>query len=173
MDKKAFIEQYNIRDAMPIDPSLRVLPAEGFAQAIEEFINDRFKGVVRASSTVSYLGGVLVSAEYVALFFKLLFSEIYGRQLLEVNITGDSEALTILIKSDSALPIADETMRKLIRVARNGGMQIFPDEDSIRLCLLYSDAAIRQVYAVSVKDGKRIMLARLSEIFFSGEIYQG
>ena len=35
MDKKQFVKEYNIKDAVPLDPSLRVLPAEGFAQAIE------------------------------------------------------------------------------------------------------------------------------------------
>ncbi len=173
MEKREFIEKYNIRAAVPIDPSLRVLPAEGFAQAIEEFINERFKGAARARAVVSTTDAVLVSPEYAALFLKLLLAEVYGRQLLNVEITNDKDRLTMLITSDEALPLSDKSLRNLIRVARSSGMQIYPDESSIKLTLLFSDAAIRQVYAISVNDGKRIMLAKLCEIFFSGEYYQG
>ena len=171
MNKREFISEYNIKDAMPIDPSSKVLPAEGFAVAIEEFINDKFCGVARASASVASYCGVLVCTEYVALFFKTLLAELYGRSFLNISITNDNELMNILIEHDGPLPLSDSQMRNIIRIARNGGMQIYPAEDSIRLTLKFEDAAIRKVYAISVNDGKRIMLSKLGEIFYCGEDY--
>ena len=172
MNKKDFVTEYNIRDAVPLDPSSRVLPAEGFALAIEEFINEKFRGAARAHSRVSSYGGVLVSAEYAAFFFKTLLAEIYGRCFLEINLTSDNDKLTILIEADGALPLTDSQMRNLIKIARNAGMKIEVEEQAIRLSLLFSDAAIRRVYAISVNDGRGIMAGKLQEIFYCGELYQ-
>ena len=171
MNKQEFIEKYNIRDALPIDPSLRVLPGEGFALGIEEFINERFRGVAKARATVSSYSGVLVCPEYVAMFFKTLFTEVYGRSFINISITSDNERLTLLIEPDEPLDLTDSQMRNLIRLARNGGMKIYPDDGKIRLTLLFSEAAIRRVYAISVGDGRSIMLSKMAEIFFSGELY--
>ena len=115
--------------------------------------------------------GVLVSAEYIALFFKMLLAEIYGRCFLNISLSNDNDNLTILIEPDSPLPIDDSQMRSIIKAARNGGMKIYFEDDKIRLTLTFSDAAIRRVYAISVIDGRNIMLAKLSEIFFCGEEY--
>lgn len=171
MDKNEFINQYKIKAAMPLDPSLRVIPGEGFALAIEEFINDRFRGVARVTAELESYGGVLVCSEYVASFFKALLAEIYGRCFLDITISSDKERMTILVKPDMPLPLEDKQMRNLIRLARNGGMRIFLEDGNIRLTLLFSDAALRRVYAISVYDGRKIMLGKFSEIFYSGEEY--
>lgn len=169
--KRDFIKEYNLSNAVPIDPSLKVLPAEGFALAIEDFINERFRGIAKARARVASYSGVLVSAEYVALFFKMLLAEIYGRCFLNISLSNDNDNLTILIEPDSPLPIDDSQMRSIIKATRNGGMKIYFEDDKIRLTLTFSDAAIRRVYAISVIDGRNIMLAKLSEIFFCGEEY--
>ena len=171
MDKKQFVKDYNIKDAVPLDPSLRVLPAEGFAQAIEEFINERFRGVARARAQVASYAGVLVSAEYTAYFFKTLLTEIYGRAFLEINISNDNEKLIIEIEYGEELPLAEKQVRNLIRTARNAGMTINLLEGTIRLSLCFSEAAIRRVYAISVNDGRRIMLSKFGELFYCGKDY--
>ncbi|MBR3876038.1 MAG: hypothetical protein IKJ25_04595 [Clostridia bacterium] len=171
MDKKQFVKEYNIKDAVPLDPSLRVLPAEGFAQAVEKFINERFRGVARARAQVASYAGVLVSAEYTAYFFKTLLTEIYGRAFLEINISNDNEKLIIEIEYGEELPLAEKQVRNLIRTARNAGMTINLLEGTIRLSLCFSEAAIRRVYAISVNDGRRIMLSKFGELFYCGEDY--
>lgn len=171
MDKKQFITEYNIKDAVPLDPSLRVLPAEGFAQAIEEFINERFRGVAKARAQVASYAGVLVSAEYAAYFFKALLCEIYGRVFLEINISNDNDRLIITIECEDELPLEEKQVRNLIRTARNAGMTIDLEESAIKLSLSFSEAAIRRVYAISVNDGRRIMLSKFGELFYCGEDY--
>lgn len=171
MDKIDFIKKYNIRDARPIDPTLRVIPAEGFATGLAEFINERFRGVAKASSSVSSLGSILISSEYVAMFLKVLLTDLYGRCLLTIDISSDNEMLTIDIKYEEPLPLSDSQMRNLIRLARNGGMLISLDEGLISLTAMFEEAAIRRVYAISVNDGRRIILSKLGEIFYSGEYF--
>lgn len=172
MDKKEFIKEYKIKDALPITPALRVLPAEGFALGIEEFINERFRGVARARAQVASYAGVLVSAEYAAYFFKILLAEIYGRVFLDVRITNDNERLSIIIEHEGELPLAEKQIRDLIRTARNAGMTIGLEEGKILLTLSFSEAAIRRVYAISVNDGRAVMLGKFGEIFNCGEDYQ-
>lgn len=171
MDRQSFIKEYNIRDAKPIDPSSRVLPAEGMACALANFINDRFRGVAKANARVSSYGGVLISAEYMAYFFKTLFAYVYGRCFLEIDITNDNDRMSILIRYNGELPVSDTEMRDLVRIARNAKTEILVKPDEINLQLKFEDAARRRVYAISVNDGSRIMLSTMGEIFYSGEYY--
>ncbi len=169
MDKTSFIKEYNIRDAMPIDPASRVLPAEGMAYAIGDFINERFRGVAHAGVSVASYSGVLLCPEYMAYFFKTLFTYLYGRCFAEVEITNDNERLSILIRTEEDLPLCDREIRDLIRIARNARSEITVGSREITVALKFGDAARRHVYAISVNDGRRIMLAKLGEIFYSGE----
>ena len=169
MNKKDVITEYEIRDALPIDPSSSPVPAEGFALAIEDFINTKFRGVASARSKVVSYAAVMVCTDYVAYFFKTLLSDIYGRRFLEITLESDSERLIINISFDGDIPLEDREMRNLIRLARNAGMNIYPGSDSIRLTLKYADAMRMRIYAISVNDGRRIMLGKMVELFYSGE----
>ena len=169
MNKQEFIKEYSIKDAMPIDPSLRVLPAEGVAEAIEEFIGERFRGVARAGSSVATYGGLLVCPDYLAYFFKALFTEIYGRCFIEINITNNDERLFIAAEVDGYIPISDVARRNLIKIARNAGAEVSLSERGISLSFRFEDAAIRRVYAISVNDGRHSMLSKLGELFYCGE----
>ncbi len=171
MDKKEFVKEYSIKDAMPLDPALSVIPSEGYAQAISDFINERFPGVAKARTTAISYGGVLVSAEYTAYFFKMLLAEIYGRTFLDINIASEGDKLIIYINYEGELPLADKQMRNLIRTARNAGMRINLYQGQIKLSLSFTEAAIRRVYAISVNDGRRIMLSKFGELFYCGEDY--
>ena len=169
MNKQEFIKEYRIKDAMPIDPSLRVLPAEGVAEAIEEFINERFRGVAHAANSVFCYGGVLICPDYLAYFFKTLLTEIYGRCLVEISITNDNERFCIMAETDEEIPLSEIAQRNLIRIARNAGAKASLSEKAIKLSYKFDDAAIRRVYAISVNDGRRTMLSKLGELFYCGE----
>lgn len=172
MTKKEFIDQYNIKDALPIDPSKKAMPAEGFAMALEEFLTDKFRGAVIIERESISAQAMLISAEYLAYFFKILLTDIYARQILRVNISSDMKKLNILISTDEPLCLTERELRDLIRLARNAGMEIYPEECSLRLSVLLSPAMIRRVYAISVVDSRLIMLGKLGEIFFCGEPLQ-
>ena len=47
-------------------------------------------------------------------------------------------------------------------------MEIYPENRKIKLTLSFARAASHRVYAVSVGDGRRIMLGKLGEIFYCG-----
>lgn len=170
MTKREFIEKYEIADAMPVDPSRRSLPAEGFSMAIKEFLDFKFQGIVRLSvGTVSAMS-ILVSAEYVALFFKELFTEVYGRVTLDITVRSDSDRLTILVSSDEPLPIEMTPLRRLIKAARNAGFKFGIEENILVLSAQFSPTRVRRIYAVSVMDSRRIMLGKFVEIFCHGEL---
>lgn len=170
MTKNEYIIQYGIKDALPIDPSKKALPAEGFAMALEDFLSERFRGAVTVDREVVSAREILISAEYVAYFFKILLTDVYARQLLRINIGSDESSLIIDITTDVPLCLSDREMREIIRLARNGGFEIYPEECRIRLTAGLSPAMIRRVYAVSVVDSRRVMLSKLGEIFFCGEL---
>ena len=168
MIKIEFLNKYQLSDAVPMDPTSRSVPAEAFAAALEEFMNDRFRGIARVKADTISAEAVMVSAEYAAYFFKMLFTYVYGRVFLDINISCDDQGLKMLISSEEELPLTDVELRFLIKTARNAGMEIYPDGKRIKLTLKFSKAAFRRVYAVSVSDGKRIILGKLSEIFYCG-----
>ena len=170
MTKKEFINQYEIKDALPIDPSKRAMPAEGFAAALKDFLEERFRGAIRVNSEKISSQYILISAEYAAYFFKILLTDIYARQMLELNLTSNEHNFIMTINADEPLLLEDRELRDLVRVARNAGMEIFPDDCSLRLVAELSPAMIRRIYAVSVIDSKQIMQSKLCEIFFSGEV---
>lgn len=169
MTKAEFIEQYKIKNALPFDPSKKALPAEGFAMALSDFLSERFRGAVIIEYGSVSARDILISAEYAAYFFKILLTDLYARQILTVRISSDEKNLTISVRADEPLLLTEGEWRDLIRLARNGGMEIYPEELGFRLTAGLSPAMIRRIYAVSVVDAKRVMLGKLSEIFFCGE----
>ena len=168
MVKINFLEKYQLSDAVPMDPTAKTVPAEAFAEALEEFINDRFRGIARVNTVEISTEPVLISAEYAAHFFKMLFTYVYGRVFLHIDLKCDKNGLNIFVRADENLPLTDTELRFLIKTARNAGMDIYPDGSMIELNLPFSKAAFLRVYAISVGDGKRIMLNKLNEIFFCG-----
>lgn len=171
MDKRDFISNFSISNAIPLDPSARSIPAEAFAGAIDEFLSDGFKGVVRVRTLDLPPKAIMVCSEYAAYFFKELLCAIYGRLFLEVTIGSADGGMAIDINFDEELPISEKEMRGLIKIARNAGMDISIRDRQIRLLLRYSDLMMHHVYAISVRDGRLAMLGKLREIFFCGEPY--
>jgi hypothetical protein len=170
MTKNEFIKQYEISEAVPIDPSKKALPAEAFSSAITEFLEARFSGAVRVECDRISAQSILVCAEYVAFFLKRLLTDVYGRVLLTVNLKSDTDGLHIIISADEDLPLTESEIRELIRHARNGGFNVMVYSNAIALSVGFSPASVRRVYAVSIYDGKRIMLGKLVEIFYQGEL---
>lgn len=170
MTKKEFIEKYSISDTLPVDPSKKALPAESFATAITEFMENKFRGAIKVSQESISAQSILVCAEYVALFFKMLLTYVYGRVMLVMEISSDQSGLNINIHAEEDLPLTDSEMREIIRLARNGGFDIHPDDRCIKLFAGFEPTIARRIYAVTIVDGKRIMLGKMVEIFCRGEL---
>lgn len=169
MNKGEFIKQHEISDACPIDPTRKALPAEAFSSAICDFLENRFAGAIKARAEIISAQPILISADYAAYFFKMLLTYIYGRSFLNAYFESDKNGFHILINADEELPLSDSEQRELIRIARNAGFEIYPESTSLKLTAKFSVAALHRVYAVSIYDGKRIMLGKLVEIFYHGE----
>ena len=170
MNKKNFEERYEISDAVPIDPTSKTVPAEAFAQALEEFMENRFRGVARVRLENLSAKSVLVSAEYTAYFFKMLLTYVYGRVFINIDISSNNRGLVMFITPEGELPLTDSERRFLIKTARNAGMEVYLTGGGFKLMLSFSDASVHHIYAISVGDGKRVVLGKLCEIFFCGAV---
>ncbi len=171
MTKKEFIQHYAIADAKPLDPSKKAIPAEAFSYALAEFMENRFASVVRVSFDNISAQSVLICAEYVAEFFKMLIIQVYGRAEININISTDKERLTLIVGVDGGLPVSDSELRQLIRLARNGGFQVNLHEGAMVLSVDFTPTVSHRVYAVSIVDGRRVMLGKLVEVFCHGELF--
>ena len=170
MTKQEFINKYGISDAMPITPSKKGIPAEALSCALSEFFSHKFPGVIRVDVDEVSAQSVMINAEYLAYFFKLLLSDLYGREMLCLAISCDKKELYLNISAESTLPISESEERDLIRHARNAGFRIYPEGNGFLLTAPFSPAMIRRVYAISVFDGRRAMIGKLVEIFCHGEL---
>ena len=170
MTKREFIEHYEIKDALPVDPSRKVIPADALYSALCDFLSERFKGAIRTEIEPTTAQSVLISAEYMAFFFKTLLTDVYGRVLLTIRSEADEKHFHIIISSEEDLPLTERELQDLIRLARGSGMEIYPDARSLRLSASFSPAAIRRVYAITIVDGRRIIFGKLNEIFCCGEL---
>ena len=117
MIKNDFNKKYELSDTVPIDPTSRSVPSEAFAIALEEFMNDRFRGIASVKTDSLSAEAVMVSAEYAAYFFKMLLTYVYGRVFLDINVSCDEQGLVILITAEEDLPLTDSELRFLIKTA--------------------------------------------------------
>ena len=168
MKRNEFISEYQLSDSLPIDPTLRTIPAEAFAYAIKEFMYERFRGIARVNLDTISCEPILISAEYISYFFRTLLTYVYGRVFIDIDVSSDGQYLTMIIGSEEALPITDSELRFLVKTARNAGMEFYLHGNKIKLKAAFSKATIKRVYAISVLDGKRIMLSKLCEMFYCG-----
>ena len=170
MDKIEFNSTYSISDANPINPAHEILSTDGFASAIEEFINEGFGGIAHVDSDVYSGSSVLCCTDYVAYFFTTLLADVYGRVFIEIKIRLDEEYLKVTVEPSEPLPLTDEEIRNLVRIARNAGFKVLFLEGIFHMKLKFSDASLRRVYAVSPRDGRHIMLYKMGEIFHCGAL---
>ena len=175
MTKSDFIEKYKISDAEPLDPSKKSIPAESFSIAIAEFMEAKFDGVVRVKCDDISPQAIMVCSDYVAYFFKKLLTAIYGRTIIDMHIFSDEEGLNLNITCNGELPLSDAEFRNIVRLARNGGFQVFSEDypnslSSLSLFVVFHPRIAKRVYAVTIRDGKHIMLSKLNEIFHCGEL---
>lgn len=171
MNKSEYINIHRISNAAPLDPSRKAMPAEAFASAIEEFLEGKFWGSIKVGRSVISAQPIMICAEYAAYFFKMLLTNVYGRCLLTLKIESDNKGLSMSISAEDKFQLSETEIRDLIRIARNAGFEILVDENLIYLKARFTaTATIRRVYAVSIADGKRIMLSKLIEIFYQGEL---
>ncbi|MBQ8303059.1 MAG: hypothetical protein IJX97_05930 [Clostridia bacterium] len=170
MNKEKFIKDYKLSDAVPIDPTLVLICASGYGEAIRGFINDEFRGIARVEGDLESQKYVFICTEYAAFFFKQMLADIYGRVLINIKIKENENNMEITISSEEEIPLSERELRRLIKIARNAGMDFFINGNTYRLTLAFVDTVTNRVYAISLYDGERIMLSKLSEIFHCGAV---
>lgn len=166
MNQKEFIEKYSIGDCLPSDPTSKLICGRGFAEAISEFVDERFRAVAEVNVSVESEESVLVSLEYSALFFKKLFTFVFGRVYLRIDIREQDNKIALSISSDEPIPLSKKDMDTLTKAARSAGMTVLSVDGEILASLDFVDMKQFSVYAASYTDGKVLMLRNLDKIFF-------
>ena len=167
MDKRSFCEEYKLADTVVINPKCELLFATSVANALGDFLNDNFKGAIEVHSSLMTNQCVLVCPEYLAMMFKNLLIDIYGRAYLRVKIDTDDKNMLIHISGDTELPLTESERRQMIRTARNAGLDVFEQDDEILMTATFSEPTVHYIYAVCA-DAFRHLLSKFGEIFFSG-----
>ena len=170
MTKEEFIKDYKLSDAMPIDPTLVLISAAGYGDAVKRFINDEFRGIARVEGNLESQKYVFICTEYAAFFFKQMLADVYGRVLIDIKIKENKNHMEITLSSDEEIPLSERELRRLIKIARNAGMDFFIDGNTYRLTLAFVDTVTNRVYAISLYAGERFMISKLSEIFHCGAV---
>ena len=114
MQKDNFVLEHRIADAIPTDPSSKILQAGEFAKAVDDFLGSNFYGCVSVSLDNFNSESILVCADFAAYFFKLLLCDIYGRVFLKIRFSNGENELTINISCDEELPLCEDEIRFLI-----------------------------------------------------------
>lgn len=166
MDKQQYIEYYKISDTRLKDPSLQILNISSLLKALEEFLTCNFRAAVRVEGMSTSDKSVLISPEFLALFFRELICQVHGRALLQLKFHLFDNSVTMTVSADGSVPITLEDGCQLIKLANNAGMEISSQNREITLTIRYSDDALRGIYARNPELAKLFMLSKLQEIFF-------
>lgn len=166
MNQKEFTEKYSIGDCLPSDPASKLICGRAFAEAISEFVDERFRAVAEVNTFVESEESVLVSLEYSALFLKKLFTFVFGRVYLHIDIREQDGKITVSISSDEPLPISKKEMDTLTKAARSAGMTVLSVDGEMIASLDFVDKKQFSVYAASYTDSKMLILRHLERIFF-------
>ena len=169
MTKNDFIIKYGIADTTPIDPSHKELPAESLANGILDFMNGKFKGAVETSIDQISPRAATVCPDYMAYFFKILITAVHGREMIYLRIRTTAKNLIISIHLNSPVELDRLEERELIRAARNAGFEINLGHASLELSAKLGDASFRRVYAISIVNGKRLIMDRMLLMFCTEE----
>ena len=166
MNQKEFIDKYSIGNIPPSDPSHALIHARAFAEPVSELINEGFRGIAEVNSSVTGSNVILLSTDYAALFFKMLFTYIYGRVYLKIDIIERNSDIIIDVSSDEPLPLDMREVNMLIKTARNAGMTVECIDGRITVALEFSKSENYSVYAGDFFSGRRVMHAALCKILF-------
>ncbi len=166
MNEKEFIDKYSIGNTPPSDPSRTLMNSLAFAFSVRELVSDGFRGIAEVNASVESNNGILLSTDYTALFFRMLFTYIFGRVYLKIDISEREGAIVIDISADEPLPLDRHEMNMLIKTARNAGMIVENIDGRITTSLEFSNSEEYSVYAGDFFSGKRVMHAALCKIIF-------
>ena len=166
MEKQEFIEKYSIGELSPTNPTSKLVYASALAEAIGQFIDERFRAAAEVKNNVKSNERVLISDEYTAHFLKLIFTAVFGRVYLYFTLEERQGKIALSITSDEPFPISKKEMDAIIRTARNAGLEVESVGGGIFAYWQFVDERQFSVYASTLSGGKSVILKKLEEMFF-------
>ncbi len=166
MNYDDFFNEYKIGNASPTDPSRTLMHARAFGDTVREFIDSGFRGIAEVNVDVRSSECIMLTTDYASLFFRTLFTSVFGRVYLKIDIKELDGKVIIDVSSDEEIPLTKREMNTIIKTARNAGMTVMNIYGRITTALEFSKSEEYSVYAGDFFSGKRAMHAALCKIFF-------
>ena len=167
MDYNNFISEYKIGSTSPTDPSRTLMHARAFGEAIYEFVDSGFRAAAEVNVNIKSSECIMLTTDYMALFFRTLFTSIFGRVYLKIDISEINGIIIMDISADEPMPLTNREINTLIKIARNAGMEVASIDGRLTFTLEFSKSEEYSVYAGDFFSGKRTMHMGLCKIFFS------
>ena len=114
---------------------------------------------------IAHDGGIMLSEDYLALLLKSLLRSVFGKAFLTIEIKSSADKLFISARTNKAIHIPEFEINKLIRIARNAGMEVEENPESFSANMNFVSEKEYSVYAVNFSRDKKIITSKLFEIF--------
>ena len=141
-----------------IDFTIKTIATDDFAKGICDFIFENMRGAIEATKEPLLPGYIDIAPYGFSFFLKLLLNEVYGNDMVKLNICATIGRMTMTVKfSDKPVP------QGIISVAEKSGLVISSISDgfiSMYADIRYFDSF--SIYAVDATDFVR----HLVEVFF-------
>ena len=147
------------------DPTRKLYQASAVAEALKEFVENQFPACADVNVQLEQDGAIMLCADYLALLFKSLLRSVFGNAFLTIDISSDAERLLLSISTDKPTPIPDSEINKLIRIARNTGLEVDEDPSRFTAHVKFISKKEYSVYAINFSRDKKIITSKLCEVF--------
>lgn len=164
-----FNTDFSISDILPTNPTHIPIGTRELIFATKDYLDNRFRGIMRVNIIDIKDKYLMVCPDYFAYFFRTLLSDIYGRAFLNIEFSVNKDKIQIIADWEN-FELSDSQTRNLIRIARNAGFEIYPNEKCIKLSAECLESVVTQIYAISPDKGYSTILESICIIF--GETYK-
>ena len=163
MDKSKIKIQTSLSEVK--DPTRRLYQASAVAEALKEFVESQFPACADVNVGLEHDGGVMLCADYLALFVKTILRSVFGNAFLTIDIKSNDDRLSMLISADKQISIPDSEINKLIRIARNTGFEVEENPAIFTAHIKFISQNEYSVYAINFSTDKKIITSKLCDIF--------
>ena len=162
MERSLFYKKHRISDTRPKNINVSSIEVRDFAETLRDFMHENFEGAVRVNIKLNATGNIEIVEDYAIYYFKLLVCSIFGRDVINIDVSTDYTEFTVKAKCSSGIFPEREDLYDIIRTARNAGFEITPERDAITIKTKLRPRITIGIGSITINRLKRSM----ANIFF-------
>ena len=148
------------------DVTRRPFRASAVIGAVKDFIESEFPACAEVNADISCDEAIMISADYMALFWASLLRSVFGNAFLSIDIKTSEDGLTMSVSTDKPFSVSESEINRLIRIARNAGMDVTNSQKLFSAQIKFVSKKEYSVYAINVSTDKKIIISKLCEMFY-------